>query len=187
MIAKSMIMSLSYQTPIGPIDEKAKILYDMEGFKGFTVFSDHIYNVLKNAVMDGFKKVKDDARFIALIERIKAVSTVESINNLLFLMDKERDRSDVYVKGKKWVCALIVKDVGAYIIFDDARDIDEKFDRMQQEGNTLVYQVACVEFGGGFIKPPEIIKKRLFELNDNNRKAQVVSRDNSGEIIYTEI
>ena len=73
------------------------------------------------------------------------------------------------------------------MIFDDASDIEDKFDRMQREGNTLVYQVACVEFGGGFIELPEIIKKKLLELNENNKNAQAVIRDDSGEIIHTEI
>ncbi len=73
------------------------------------------------------------------------------------------------------------------MVFDDAADIEEKFSRMQREGNTLVYQVTTVEFGGGFIEPPEIIQKHLLELNENNQNAQVVIRDYSGEIIYTKI
>ena len=38
-------------------------------------------------------------------------------------------------------------------------------------------QVAAVEIGGGFIEPPEIIKKRLLALNENNKNAQVVHGD----------
>ena len=178
MIAKSMMMNLVYQTPIGPVDEEAKYIYDMENFKRSIVFSYHMYeNVLKNASWDGFARVKDDPRYIALRERAKAVSSVESIDNLMFLMDSHRNRTDDYVKDKKWVCALLVKDVGAYMVFDDAGDIEEKFSRMQREGNILVYQVAAVEFGGGFIEPPEIIKKRLLELNEDNKNAQVVRGD----------
>ena len=96
-------------------------------------------------------------------------------------------RTDDYIKDKKWCCALLIKDVGAYMIFDDAGDIEDKFDRMPREGNKLVYQVACVEFDGGFIEVPEIIKKKLLELNENNKNAQAVIRDDSGEIIHTEI
>ena len=178
MIAKSMMMNLVYQTPIGPVDEEAKYIYDMENFKHSIVFSDHTYeNVLKNASWDGFARVKDDTRYIALRERVKTVSSIESIGNLMFFMDTQRNRTDDYVKDKKWVCALLVKDVGAYMVFDDAGDIEEKFSRMQREGNTLVYQVAAVEFGGGFIEPPEIIKKRLLELNEDNKNAQVVRGD----------
>jgi len=188
MIAKSMMMNLTYQTPIGPVNEEATYGYDMEGFKRNMVFSDHTYeNVLKHAGWDGFAKVKDEPGYTALRERAKAVSSVENIDNLMFLMDSQRNRTDDYVKDKKWVCALLVKDVGAYMVFDDAGDIEEKFSRMQREGNILVYQVAAVEFGGGFIEPPEIIKKRLLELNEKNKNAQVVIRDNSGEIIYTKI
>ena len=178
MIAKSMMMNLVYQTPIGPVNEEATYGYDMEGFKCKMVFSDHTYeNVLKNASWDGFAKMKNDSRYTALRERAKAVSSVENIENLMFLMDSHRNSTNDYVKDKKWVCALLVKDVGAYMVFDDAGDIEEKFSRMQREGNNLVYQVAAVEFGGGFIEPPEIIKKRLLELNEDNKNAQVVRGD----------
>ena len=74
----------------------------------------------------------------------------------------------------KWVCALLVKDVGAYMIFDDADDIEEKFTRMKTEGNTEVYRIACVEFGGEFIEVPEIIKKRLLELDPDNKNAEII-------------
>jgi hypothetical protein len=94
MIAKSM-MNLVYQTPIGPVDEEAKYIYDMEGFKRDMVFSDHTYEiVLKNASWDGFARVKDDPRYIALRERAKAVSSIESIGNLMFFMDAQRNRTD---------------------------------------------------------------------------------------------
>ena len=79
----------------------------------------------------------------------------------------------------KWVCALLVKDVGAYMIFDDADDIEEKFSRMKAEGNTEVYRVATVEFEGGFIDIPEIIKKRLLELNPANKNAKIILSDKS--------
>ena len=188
MIAKSMKMNLAYQTPIGYVNEDEKYIYDMEGFTKVMVFSEHTYNdVLKNASWYGFGKVKDDPRYIALCQRAKAVSSIESIDNLMFFMDSQKNRTDDFIKDKKWCCALLIKDVGAYMIFDDANDIEDKFDRMQREGNKLVYQVACVEFDGGFIEVPEIIKKKLLELNEDNKNAQVVIRNNNGEIIYTEI
>ena len=102
-------------------------------------------------------------------------------------MDSQINRSDDFAEGKKWVCALLVKDVGAYVIFDDANDVKEKFNRMHKEGNTLVYQVAAAEYGGGFIEAPEIIKKRLLELNEDNKNAQIIIRDDKGEIKYTAI
>ncbi len=187
MIAKSMMMNLIYQTPISYVNKESKY-GDMEGLTGVMAFSEHTYNdVLKNASWYGFGKVKDDPRYIALCERAKAVSSIENIDNFMFLMDSYRNSTNDYVKDKKWVCALLVRDVGAYMIFDDEGDIEEKFDRMQREGNTQVYRVACVEFGCGFIELPEIIKKRLLELNADNKKAQAVLRDNNGEIIYAEI
>jgi len=185
MVAESMMMNLIYQTPVGPIDHDAKYGYDMEGFTGSMVFSENIYSILKAAGWPGFAKVKGNPRYTALLERAKAVSSIESIDNLLFLMDSEINRTDDYSKDKKWVCALFVRDVGAYMVYDDAGDIEDKFSRMPAEGNTLVYRIAAVEFGGGFIDPPDIIKKRLLELNGDNKNAQVVTRNKAGEIIYT--
>lgn len=185
IIAKSIMINLEYQTPIGYVN-KDDNYSGMDGFERMTVFSEHTYSVLKSANWHGFNKIKYVPRYIALLKRAKAVASVESIHNLMFLMDSEKNRTDDYVKGKKWVCALLVKDVGAYI-FDDATDIEEKFERMQREGNTLVNQVAAVEFGGGFIELPEIIKKRLMELNQDNKNAQVVRCDNNGDITYTKI
>ena len=186
MIAKSMMMNLNYQTPIGPVNEGATYGYDMEGFKRKMVFSDHTYeNVLENASWDGFARVKDDPRYITLQERAKAVSSVENIDNLMFLMNSYRNSTNDYVKDKKWVCALLVKDVGTYMVFDDADDIKEKFARMQREGNTNVYRVVTVEIGGGYIETPEIIKQQLLKLHADNRNAQVLLPDAKGNVVFS--
>ena len=179
-----MMMDLIYQTPIGPTNNERL----MDGFTKSMVFSDHIYqNVLKDASWDGFEKVKNDPRYLSLRERAKTVSSVESINNLTLLMNKQSNRTDSYIQDKKWICALLVRDVGAYMIFDDAKDIEEKFERMQRENNTLVYKIAAAEFGGEFIEPPEIIKKRVLELNEYNKNAQIIMRDKNGKITHTSI
>ena len=184
IIATSMMMDLIYQTPIGPANNERL----MDGFTKSMVFSDHIYqNVLKDASWDGFEKVKNDPRYLSLRERAKTVSSVESINNLTLLMNKQSNRTDSYIQDKKWICALLVRDVGAYMIFDDAKDIEEKFERMQRENNTLVYKIAAAEFGGEFIEPPEIIKKRVLELNEYNKNAQIIMRDKNGKITHTSI
>lgn len=186
MIATSMMMNLVYQTPIGPVDEEAKFGYNMEGFKCSMVFSDHIYkNVLKNASWDGFARVKEDPRYIELAERAKKASSVESIDNLMYFINSHRYRTDDYASGKKWVCALLVKDVGAYIVYDDAADIEEKFSRMQREGNTFVYRVAAAEIGGSFIEPPRVIKQRLLALNEDNKNADVVLQNSNNKITFT--
>ncbi len=186
MIATSMMMNLIYQTPLGPVDKNAKHYYDLEGFTRDIVFSDHTYrNILKAACWDGLAKVKDHPRYTALLERAKTVASIESMGNFLYFMDCAERRTDDFVQGKKWFCALLVRDVGAYTIFDDEDDIRAKFDRMKREGNTLVYQLAAVEFGNGYIEPPAIIKKRLIELNEDNRNAQVILRDGNGGVIHT--
>ena len=188
MFATSMMTTFIYQTPIGPVNESEKYVYDREGFKFKMIFSEHTANNLrKGSGWDGFAKVENDPRFISLCERAKAVSSIENINNLMFLMDGQINRTDDFIEGKKWFCALLVKGVGAYVIFDDADDIKEKFSRMRKEGNTLVYQVVAAEFGGNFIEPPEIIKKHLLELNKNNKNTQVILRYEKGEIKYTAI
>ncbi len=175
MIVTSMMMSLVYKNPIAYVNEEEKYIYDMDEFSSRMFFSDHVYkNILKYAIWDGFSRVKDDPRYIALNERAKNVSSIESIDNFIFMMNSHRNRTDDYVKDMKWVCAMLVKDVGAYMIFDDADDIEEKFSRMKTEGNTEVYRVACVEFGGGFIEVPGIIKKRLLELNPDNKNAEII-------------
>ena len=175
IIVTSKMMNLVYLYPNAYVNEEEKYVYDMDGFSGRMIFSDHIYkNILKYASWDGFSRVKDDPRYIALSERAKNVSSIESIDNFIFMMNSHRNRTDGYVKDMKWVCALLVKDVGAYMIFDDADDIEEKFTRMKTEGNTEVYRIACVEFGGEFIEVPEIIKKRLLELDPDNKNAEII-------------
>ncbi len=188
MIAHSMMMNLKYQTPIGPIDTAGKTVYDMEGFEREMVFSSHTYNnVLRNASWDGFARVKDDTRYIELRQRAKKVSSLENLDNMMYLINSHKNRTDDWVKGKKWCCALLVKDTGAYIVWDDPTDIEEKFNRIKNEGNTSVCQVVTAEIGGDLIDTPEVIKQRITELNADNRTTEVVLRNANGELYFQQI
>lgn len=188
MIAQSMMMELNYQTPIGPIDTAGKTIYDMEGFEGEMVFSSHTYdNVLRNASWDGFARVKENTRYIDLRQRAKNVSSLENLDNMMYLIDSQKNRTDDWIKGKKWCCALFVKHTGAYIVWDDPVDIEEKFNRMQNEGNTSVCRVVTAEIGGDLIDTPEVIKQRIIELNADNKSAVVVLRNVNSELFFQQL
>jgi len=186
IIAKSMMTKLIYMTPVGPINENAKHIYDMEAFHCEMVFSSHTSDTLSSPAWDGFTKVKENPRFVELRERAKAISSIESINNLMFLVNTIKNRNDEFVKNVEWASILLVKDVGAYIIWDES-DIKEKIDRMKNEENTMVYRIVTVGIGKGIIKTPESVAKRLIEMNENNKDAQVILQNASGELIYSKI
>ncbi len=183
-IAHSMMTDLKYQTPIGPVDTAGKTLYDMEGFEREMVFSSHTYDVLKNASWDGFARVKENTRYVDLRQRAKNVSSLENLNNMMYLINSHKNRTDDFVKGKKWCCALLVKHTGVYLVFDDPVDIEKKFNRMKNEGNTSVRRVVTTEIGGNLIDTPEIIKQRIIALNADNETAEVVLRDLNGELFF---
>ncbi len=183
MIAESMMMNLVYETPVGNVDTAGNTVRDMEGFEREMVFSRHTYDLLRNASWDGFTRVKDDPRYIALLDRVKAVASLENNGNLLYLMRAAADRNDDWIAGKSWVCALLVKDVGAYMVFDDSEDIREKFARMKRENNTAVMRIAAVEVGGWLIPPPEVIVRYLTKLNPANAGAEVLLSDGCGGIV----
>ncbi len=180
MIAESMMMNLVYETPVGNADTAGNTVRDMEGFERDMVFARHTYDLLRNASWDGFTRVKDDPRYIALLDRVKAVASLENNDNLLYLMRAAADRKDEWIAGKSWVCTLLVKDVGAYMVFDDSEDIREKFARMKRENNTSVMRIAAVEVGGWLIPPPEVIVRHLTELNPANADAEVLLSDGCG-------
>jgi transcriptional regulator with XRE-family HTH domain len=189
MIASSVFMELSYQTPVGFLEKDPKIIRDMEGFGGETVFAGNFCDILRYADQErfgwtGFAKVAKDARYAALAARAKAAALIEETDNLLFLMDSIRRRTDEFVTDKKWACALVVAGVGAYVIWDDAADIEEKFARMRREGNTRVIRAAAVEIGGDLIPLPEVVKKKLIELDAENADAKLLTRGADGAVAY---
>lgn len=183
MIAESMMMNLVYETPVGGVDVPGGMIRDMEGFEREMIFARHTYDLLRWASWDGFAQVKDDARYTALLDRVKAVTILENNDNLLYLMRSAADRNDDWIAGKSWVSALLVKDVGAYMIFDDTGDIRDKFARMKRENNTAVCRVVTVEVGGWLIPAPEVIVHNLIELNPANAGAEVLLTDESGGIV----
>ncbi|MBQ4291019.1 MAG: hypothetical protein II719_07460, partial [Clostridia bacterium] len=186
MIAHSVLMNLRYSAPVGPISENEKYVYDMEGFSGNTVFAFHTSKIVSvNPGWAGFARVKDEPRYIKLAQRIKQVSSLESTDNFLFLMDSLRKRTDEFVQDKKWACAVLVGDAGAYILFDDAEDIEKKFVRMEREGNTSVHQVATVAFGGDFIETPPAIRERLLKMCPTGESIKTVLRDKNGRPVFT--
>ena len=98
-------------------------------------------------------------------------------------MKAAADRNDGWIAGKSWVSALLVKDVGAYIVFDDSEDIREKFARMKRENNTVILRTATVRVGGWLRETPDVIVRNLLELNPANRDAEVLLDDGSGGIL----
>ncbi|MBQ8186870.1 MAG: helix-turn-helix transcriptional regulator [Clostridia bacterium] len=183
MIAQSMMMNLVYETPVSGADVPGGIVRDMEGFEREMIFARHTYDLLLWASWDGFARVKEDARYTALLERVKAVTSLENNYNLLYLMKAAADRNDGWIAGKSWVSALLVKDVGAYIVFDDSEDIREKFARMKRENNTVILRIATVRVGGWLRETPDVIVRNLLELNPANRDAEVLLDDGSGGIL----
>ncbi len=179
VIATAMMMDFMYQTPLGPVDER-----DMEGFAREMYFVRHFHTALQNenGVWGGFDRVKEDPRYLSLKERVKRVSSIESLNNLMFMMHHHARRTDEWVQGKKWACALLVKGVGAYVMWDDADYIEEILGRMKKEGNTAVYRVAMIEMGGDLIEPDENIKRRILELDESNRNAEILLRGADGQM-----
>ncbi|MBQ2724713.1 MAG: helix-turn-helix transcriptional regulator [Clostridia bacterium] len=180
MIAESMMMNLVYETPAGDADTAGNTVRDMEGFERDMVFARHTYDLLRTASRDGFARVKSDQRYRALLERVKAVTSLENNSNLLYLMRAAAARDDEWIRGKNWVCALLVKDTGAYIVFDDDGDIRDKFARMKRENNTAVMRIAAAEVGGWLIPPPDVIVRNLIALDPDNADAEVLLDDGRG-------
>ena len=183
MIAESMMMNLVYETPAGDADTAGNTVRDMEGFERDMVFARHTYDLLRTASWDGFARVKADRHYRDLLERVKAVTSLENNSNLLYLMRAAAARDDEWIRGKNWVCALLVKDVGAYVVFDDSEDIREKFSRMKRENNTAVMRIAAVEVGGWLIPPPDVVVRNLTALNPDNADAEVLLDDGRGGIL----
>lgn len=186
LIATSIMTDLYYLTPVGPIDEDQKIIRDMEGFEREMVFSGY-FNKLINASWDGFMSVKEDPRYIDLANRVKKISSIESLDNMLFLIESYISRTDDWAKEQNWVCALIVKNVGAYVIFSNPNDFEEMFNRMVREKNTSVSQIIAGQFGGDIIAPPENILQRVVSLDKENSSAQVILKNEKGEIVFSTV
>ncbi len=183
MIAESMMMNLVYETPVGEADTAGNTVHDMEGFEREMVFSRHTYELLRGASPDGFARVKDDPRYRAVLARAKAVTSLENNRNLLYLLKAGADRKDEYIDGKKWISALLVKDAGAYIVFDDEENIRDKFARMKRENNTVVMRIATVRTGGWLIPAPDVIVRNLIALNPDNADAEVLLDDGHGGVL----
>lgn len=183
MTAQSMMMNLVYETPAADADTAGNTVYDMEGFEREMIFSRHTYDLLRWASWDGFSRVKEDTRYTALLGRVKAVASLENNSNLLYLMKAAADRKDEWITGKSWVSALLVKDVGAYIVFDDSGDIHEKFARMKRENNTAVCRVVTVQIDGWLTDTPDVIVRSLLRLNPANADAEVLLDDGHGGIV----
>ena len=174
------MMNLVYETHVGEADTAGNTVYDMEGFRRDMVFARHTYELLRSASWDGFARVKDDPRYLTLLDRVKAVTSLENNGNLLYLMKAAADRDDEWIQGKQWICALRVKDVGAYIVFDDEEDIRDKFARMKRENNTVILRTATVRIGGWLTDTPEGIVRNLIALDPSNADAEVLLDDGRG-------
>ncbi len=187
VIATSMMMDLHYLSPIGPVDENSQHVYDMEGFKRTMVFSSHFASPLIFSSWDGLSRVNRDPRYNEIVERVIKVSSIESIDNMLYYLNMHKNRTDDWAKDKKWTTMLVVKNIGAYPVWDDEENIKEIFERMKNEGNTSVYRTFTVEIGGDIIPLPDIIKKKLIELNPDNRNAEFAEKNSLGELVFTKI
>ena len=188
IIATSMMVDLKYETPIASVTDD-KVIRDMDSFEREYVFSSHTYDIFKAASWAGFARVKDDERYIALLERVKNVSLMYNIDNLFLMLRKQAARTDDYVKDAEWYCTFTVKGAGVYSAFDTCDDngkhsLDNIVERMKREGNTHVCRVAAVKFGGWLTEPPVEVVKALIKLDASNADAEVLTEGADGEVEY---
>ena len=61
------------------------------------------------------------------------------------------------------------------------------FNRMVREKNTSVSQIIAGQFGGDIIAPPENILQRVVSLDKENSSAQVILKNEKGEIVFSTV
>ena len=187
MTAQSMMADLIYVKPIAPVCRDEKSVYDLEGFERTMVFSSHTCNILKSAAWDGFARVKNDERYLMLLSRAQSVSALENPDNLRFLISAGAARTDAFAKDAGWLCALLVPDVGAYVVWGNPGDAEAKIQRMKREGNTSVVLIAAAQIGGGLIPPPEALLRAVAELDGSNSTARVMLENPDGGTTYATV
>ena len=171
LLAESMMIDVKYATPVAYVNSNESTIYDSEGFEGFPVFTAHTYDILKNAIWDGFLKIKEAPRYIALLQRVKKMTLLENIENFIFLMKLYAKRTDEWIMEKKFIAALYVSDVGAYTVFDN---IEEVITRMKLENNIKVQHIAVIKPGGWLTKPPKELANALIALDSGNKNSKVI-------------
>jgi len=172
VIATSMVTVLDYDTPVGPTIPGD----NMTQFEREYVFSSFTYDILKYAPWVGFARVKDDPRYVVLLERATAIAAFDNEDNIRFLLEEQGSRTDEWIADKEWVCALSVPGVGVYNVFgiDGDGGLPEIIGRMKREGNTRVTRIGAIKVGGGFIDPPGEVVAAITELDPENERAKVL-------------
>lgn len=158
---------------------KEKVEQNPELFSGYTMMAfgaGSALNPVIKATWAGFSRVANEPEYRALAERLyNAISFSNPENIRRLLVDETRLR----------VCAFYVDNVGAVFLKDvnhaDSEDKDwyraplkKAIEKLKADGTTKVTAIAASDGQGHIIPPPKGLLDALYELNEDNIKAEII-------------